>query len=294
MNKKLTAMVTSLTLGGTLLFGTAFVNASQLSGYETYKSAVMNTKDIKNGTANLKVTVANNGNSVLDLNSNVKMNLASNAVSSETTVKSGSTTQTFSSYNQDGKSIAKDSTSNEYLVRENKNKDLKKISEAENPTVTKSVEVIIDTLVGSMQNKVTTTDNTDGTKNISIDLNENEVTPLVNALSSIAFTQGNHKDFKEAKNGKDDMQNIENVLPKFEGEVKVKSVTSTGSINKDNVITNQTAKIVLSGKDAKGQEQEITFNVDLSLSNINKTTPDKVDLSGKQVKTVNFHHGEED
>lgn len=29
MNKKLVAMVTSLTLGGTLLLGTSFVNASQ-------------------------------------------------------------------------------------------------------------------------------------------------------------------------------------------------------------------------------------------------------------------------
>ena len=36
MNKKTIAMVTSLLVGGTLLAGTAFVNASQLSGYEAY------------------------------------------------------------------------------------------------------------------------------------------------------------------------------------------------------------------------------------------------------------------
>ena len=61
MNKKTIAMVTSLLVGGTLLAGTAFVNASQLSGYEAYQSAVMETKNVENGTAVVQVIVIDNG-----------------------------------------------------------------------------------------------------------------------------------------------------------------------------------------------------------------------------------------
>lgn len=292
MDKKLMSMVTSLAVGGTLLFGATYVNASQVTGYEAYKNAIKNTVSLKNETANLKVSVADNGNKLVDLSSNMKLNLAADAMSSVTSVQLGGETKTFGNYLQEGKSITKDGDSNEYLVRENRHKDLNEISKTGNSTVQKSVEVIIDTLVGSMQNKVVATDNAGGTK-ITIDLNENEVTPLVNALTSIAFAQDGHKNFRDVRNDKADVGDLKERIPQLQGDVKVKAVTATIDVNKDDIITKQVAKIVVSGQDDQGKQHEIAFTVDLGLSDINTTTADQVDLTGKNVKNVSFDHGEE-
>lgn len=286
MKKKTVAMATSLVIGGSLLFGTAFANASQLSGYEAYKNALKDTKNLQNETIDLKASITDNGSSLFDVSSNVKLNVSSNAMSNATTVKSGNTTQTFSSYEQDGKNITKNSNSDQYLVREDMHKNSNDLNKAQNPVMEKSMEVVVDTLVGSMQNKVVTTDGSDGTKNVAINLGENDVTPLVNALTSLAFAAENHTGSYNDNNDKNNIKDLKNIIPQLQSDIKVVSVTSTGNINNDDIITSQTAKIVVSGKDAQGTQHELTLNIDLNLSNINSTTPDKIDLTGKQVKTM--------
>ena len=285
MNKKIVTMATSLAVGGSLLIATSFANASQMSGYDSYKSAVKDTKNLKNETADIKVAVTDNGSNLVNLSSTVKLNLKSNAMSSIITVTKGTTSQIFNNYMQDGKSINKNSDSAEYLVKTNNAKDFNKIDKAQNPTVEKSMEVVLDTLVGTMKDNVVTTSNTDGTKNLAINLSETEVTPLVDAVTQMALIRAT-KTETENDNKKNEICGLKNVLPQLESEIKIKSVSSTGKISKEDIVTNQTAKIVVEGKDIKGVKHEITFNIDLNLSKINTTTPDKVDLKGKQVKEM--------
>lgn len=283
MNKKLVAMVTSLVVGGTVLCGTAYANASQLSGYESYKASVKDTKALKNGTADLKMSVYDNGSDVVDMTANAKINLASNAMSEVTTIKSSAGNQTFSMYKQDGKNISKSSSSDVYNVRENKKKNVNKKGKVENPEIAKSVETVVDTLVGNMKNNVSVVDNNDGTKKVSINLSENDVTPLVNALTSMAMIKSGDEPMHNGKAGE---INLTNVLPQLQSNIKIKSVEVTGDINKSDILDNQVGKVVLTGTDAQGKVHEITINATLDLSNINSTTPDTVDLTGKQVNTV--------
>ncbi|MNV85005.1 hypothetical protein D3C71_1789230 [compost metagenome] len=42
----------------------------------------------------------------------------------------------------------------------------------------------------------------------------------------------------------------------------------------------------MSGKDAQGAEHDVVLRIDMTLSSLNSTTPDTVDLSGKQVENV--------
>lgn len=284
MNKKLVAMVTSLTLGGTLLLGTSLVNASQLSGYQSLKNTVKDTAALKNGTVNLQLTATDNGTSIANVNSNLKLNLASNAMNSTTTIKSGNTTETFNTYEQDGKTITKDSNSKQYAVREKGNKKFNKKNKIENPEVIKSMDVVLDTLVGSMQNNVSVTTNADGSKQDSINLTSSDITPLVNALTSIVLINNSNE---MGHYNKADLGALKNALPQLQSNIKVESVTSNGNINKDDIVTDQTVTIVLSGDDAAGKQHNIQINAGLTLSNINSTTPDKINLTGKQVKTEN-------
>ena len=289
MNKKVVTMAISLAVGGSLLLSTGFANAAQTSGYDAYKSAIVNTKNLKSETADMKVSVKDGEANLVNLSSNVKLNLNTNEMSSVITTTKGTTTQSSNSYMQDGKSISKDSNSAEYFVRTNNLKDSNKMDKVQNPTVDKSMEVVVDTLVGNMKNNVTTKKETDGTKNIAIKLSDKEVTPLVDALTQIAFIQGT-KTKNISNDNKAELGGLKNVLPQLQSEIKVKSVSSTGKISKDNIITNQTAKIVIVGKDAQGKQHEITFNIDLNLSNVNSTTPDKINLTGKQVKEVTSNY----
>lgn len=290
MNKKTMAMAASLAIGGSLLFGAVLTNASQLSGYETYKNAVKDTKNLQNETIDLKASLTDNGASLLNVTSNLKLNESSNAMSKVTTITSGNTTRTESSYEQDGKRITKNSNSDQYYERDDSHSASNTIKESQNPVVEQSMEVVVDTLAGSMQSNVNTTANPDGTKTVAINLGENDVTPLVNALTSLAFTAENHRgSFHNESNNANGTNDLKNAIPQLQSNIKVVSVTSTGNINKDDIITNQTATIVVSGTDAQGTQHELTFNLNLNLSNINNTTPDKIDLTGKQVTTMSFH-----
>lgn len=283
MHKKTIAMVTSLFVGGTLLAGTAYVNASQLSGYEAYKAAVMDTKNVNNGTAAVTVSVTDNGTKLIDVSSNVKANLAANAFSSVTSLNAGSTAEKFESYAQDGKNISYNSLKNEYTVMGNKRMKLDKVDKINNPQLEKSIGVVIDTLVGSMKDGVSAVDNGDGTKKVTIRLGENDVTPLVNAVASMAFIGANEV---PRHNEKADINNLKNVISQLQSDIKVVSINSDADIDKNDVVMNQTAEVVLSGKDAQGASHEVIINVDMKLSNINDTIPDKADLTGKQVKTI--------
>jgi len=289
MNKKMVTMAVSLAVGGSLLLSTGFANAAQSSGYDAYKNAIVNTKNLKSETADMKVSVTDSGAKLVDLSSNIKLNLNTNAMSSVITTTKGDTSQSSNTYLQDGKSISKDSNSAEYLVRTNNLKDTNKMDKVQNPTVEKSMEVVVDTLVGNMKNNVTTTRNTDGTKKIAINLKENEVTPLVDALTQIAFIQGT-KTKNISNDSKAELGGLKNVIPQLQSEIKVVSVISTGNISKDDIITNQTVAIVISGKDAQGKKHDITFNIDLNLSKVNSTTPDKINLTGKQVKEITSNY----
>ena len=283
MNKKIVAIATALVVSGGVLIGTANVNASGLSGYESYKTAIKDTASLKNETADLKLSVLDNGASLVNVDSNIKVNSVTNSMSQATTVKSSVGSETFTTASQAGKSISKSSTSEIYNVRENKHMNFNNKNDKMNPQMIKSVETVMDILVGNMKNNVAVADNADGTKKINVVLSENDVAPLVNAIASIAMSKHNDEPMMNEKAGKLDLKNM---IPQFESGIKVVSVNVTGDINKDNIISNQVAKIVLSGVDASGKTHEVTINADLSLSKINSTTPDTIDLTGKQVKTM--------
>ncbi|MBZ9634404.1 hypothetical protein [Clostridium sp. FP1] len=283
MNKKIIAIATSLVVSGGVLMGTAYASASSLSGYESYKLAIKDTTNLKNETADLTLSVKDNDASLVDVTSNIKVNAATKAMSQDTTVKSSKGSETFTTASQAGKSISKSSTSEIYNVKENNHKNFNKKAEVMNPEVAKSMEVVLDTLVGSMKNNVNVTPNADGSKKVDVKLSEAEIIPLVNAITSMAMAKNNNEPMHNEKAGN---LYVKNMLPQLASGITVKSVNVTGDINKDNIISNQVAKIVVTGLDAQGKTHEVTINATLNLSKINNTTPDTINLTGKQVKTI--------
>jgi hypothetical protein len=208
MNKKIVAIAMSLVISGGVLIGTAYTNASQLSGYEAYKSSVKDTANLKNETANVNISVKDNNVNLVNMTTNVKINSAISSMSQATTVKTSNGSETFSTFIQDGKSISKSSISEVYTVREGSHYNIRKEHEKMNPQVIKSVETVVDILSGNMKDNVVVSLNADGTKKTSVNLNENQVIPLVNAIASIVMVTSSNDAMHNVKAGSLEVKNM--------------------------------------------------------------------------------------
>jgi hypothetical protein len=75
-------------------------------------------------------------------------------------------------------------------------------------------------------------------------------------------------------------------LPKLVDGISISNVDLKADINGQNLITAQEAKITINGQDADGNTHTIIINASIDFSAFNQTTPDTVDLTGKQVETM--------
>ncbi len=290
MNQKLMVAGVSAALGAVLLVTTAFTGLANASGYESYKTAVKNSIKAANYTGNFEVNIKDNDNQLVDVTTLVKTNKDSGEMSRKTTIDAGSQQKTIEMFRQDGKSVMKNSDSDTYFVSGEGNKMIRK-GPGKNEAVrdveaAKAGEAVLDALVGNLKDYVNMQSTADGKSEISMQLSSGQIPAFANALASLAV--------KRALNGKE-MQhrgqmlfgaNLDINAPKLVSDININSVDFNALVNKDNFIENQTADVVITGKDAEGKEHSVAISVNMSVTDINSTTPDKVNLTGKQVKTA--------
>ncbi len=284
MKRKPVLIVLSLVLGATLLCTTAFANISSSSGYEAYKAAVLNLPQANSLTAQAAVSVTDNGNVVLNADGTMKMDRANNTMSSISTIKEGDKTQSNEMYRQNGQTIMKDSTSDIYNVMAKGQRDMGK-NMAERPAtqeVPAEVQNIVDLLAANFDSNISLDNNADGSKVVTLQLADGQITPLENAVASLIAKNANHENQRSNA--------VMTNLPQLVDAISLTSVDVKAEIDANGQLTGQTAVIKVTGKDASGQVHEIVVNVDVNLSNINSTTPDTVDLTGKQVVTKTQPH----
>lgn len=284
MKRKPVLIVLSLVLGATLLCTTAFANISSSSGYEAYKAAVLNLPQANSLTAQATVSIADNGNVVLNADGTVKMDRADNTMSSSSTIKVGDKTMSNEMYRQNGQTIMKDSNSDAYNVMTKGNRDSEKGFEKEpaNQQVPAEVQNIVDLLAANFDNNISLDNNADGSKQVTLQLSDSQITPLENAVASLIVKNANHAN----KRSSDVITNI----PQLVDDISLTSVDVKADIDANGQLTSQTAVIKITGKDAAGQVHDLIVNVAVNLSNINSTNPNTIDLTGKQVITKTQPH----
>lgn len=290
MNKKVITMLTALVVGGTMLAGTAFATVTSTSGYDTYKAAVLKVPAITNATANVDATVTDNKTVLLTANSLAKFNRGNNTSSEVTDIKVGPKDLKAESYSQDGKRISKSPDSDVYTVfDEGSEKNFEKKDKADNNQLQQGFEGLVDAYVGDRSNDFVAAPNADGSTTVTVNLDESNITPLDNAIVSFAIKVAEGNGFRE-KNFEDKKDNItadlKSLVPQLTSNITVKSVDAKAKISKEKVFESQDATITISGNDAQGTEHTVVITANVSLSDVGTTTPVKVDLTGKQVKTV--------
>ena len=295
MNKKLLTGM-SIVLGGVMLCGAAFVNASTTSGYEVYKTALKNTKTLSSVTGTVGVTVQDNGTQLFKVDEALKLDQESRAMSAVFSLTAGDEADTLNVYRQDGQIILKNSEQPEYLVsKANKlgpefkdRQDRLERQHTADPELAQEVENIVDLLVGNnIQASFRLQDNPDGTKGISLQLNGDQISPIQNAVTSLIYKVGTRAEHPAAPNSL--LPSVDEAiasLPKLVSNIHVARLELKATVDAQDRLIEQTLEVAVSGEDASGSAHILAANIDLNLSDIDQTTPDTVDLTGKTVTTM--------
>lgn len=293
MNKKKLGIF-ALTLGvsGTVLLTSAFsVMAGTTSGYDQYKAAFKQTKAVENMTGNLDLTIKDNGKTLITVDSTIKKDIKNHEGSGKINIHGNGKTQTLYVSKQGNKKIFKPSGSDVYYViqeKERKHHD-PKYHRGEHH---QHAEYVIDALMSGLRNDVRAVNKGNGVKEVTLTLSGRQISPVVQALASVfvKHVTEKHEYGDHHKLPFFNKEEWKSSLPKLTQDIKIKQVSTKAEINKQNLIQEQTAQLIVTGKDAAGKEHEVTLNVKLDLSRFHQTATDKLDLKGKKVQTIQREH----
>lgn len=291
-NRKLMMAGLGVGISSIVLLTSAYtVMADTSSGYELYKSAVKQTKATKNVTADIDVSLTDNGKELLAVDATMK-NESASLGSGNVTIRANGSTNAIQFFRQEQQVVVKAADSDIYNVMKPDDQMRRKWEHHENQGDSNpEAERIIDALMTNLQNDIQVGETADGGKEVSLKLSQNEISPVIQALGSV-LVQNAAKHHEYAGGDQNDRHapifanEIKPNLPKLTQDIVVKQVEAKAEINKENFVDEQTVKVTIAGKDANGDAHELVLAVQADLSDFARTVADKVDLTGKKVEIV--------
>lgn len=292
MNKKLLGVVSAVVIGTVMLGASAYASITTATGYDTFKNAVKKTITAKNFTVKSSASLSDNGNILIKGEALSKIDKANKAMSSTVTVTVDNKTEGAAIYKQEQQRIVKLSSEDTYRVMEQRDrKPHKNYVNHNDAQEVENAETIIDAALGSITNNFIATDNADGTKTISLSLNESQIPALANAAVTVAVKNASSKQAEKHPNQPALASSLKDKLPVLTTEIKLKSVSLQATITKDELIKDKDVVVVLSGKDANGASHEVVLKANADISAYNSTIADTIDLTGKTVKQMEHKKG---
>ena len=286
MNKRKLLAITDIS--GVIMASSAFSALAGTSGYEAYKSALKNTKTAQSLTSQIKVSLADNGKTIVTANSVVKADLTKEIANKSVAINSNGKSTTLEMYGQDKQMVLKKSGDDVYYLVDKRGSKHHNFKE-NNEELQKDMENLVDALTQNLQNQITMQEGENGAKKIALHLSGAEIPLAVNTMGSLLVkhvpqAQEKHQNATKPYTG------VKPELPKLKKQIQIKEIRITADVNADNYIDEQTANIVVSGKDAQGIQHEVTLNLTADFSSFNQTVVTPVDLTGKQVQKITKEH----
>ena len=278
LNKK-TATILSFAIGSVMFTTTAIAQVVTKSGYDQLKdsfkyTAESATSKLSSYTSDMSVVLKDNNTVIYSDNSLSKVDVSKGVKETVSTRFEGSKKTEDYNYSDKNGYITKDNTKNIYYTTEATSP--KEIITSKNPFKEKGatdMEKIADAIVGNLKDAVVVTENADGSKTLSGSLSESQIPALVNAVVSF-----------QSKNELDRGPNSDSKMPKIISDVFVKEVKGNMVTTKEGLIQSVLGSGVVSGKDEKGKEHKLTFELLAKMTSLNSTKVSKPDLTGKKVE----------
>jgi hypothetical protein len=300
MKKNYLKLGIGLAVGSALLITSTFVSlANGTDGYELLKESFKNSKGFDNATINAEFTVIDNDEKVLDVSGILKADHENEIGNGSVSLKSDSISSEFDFYAEDNSVVVKRDGIDTYFkfISDDESEEYSNKHEkfGENQELSKEVsdlhEKIFDTLVGDIKKQIVEKDLTNGDKEISLELNENQIPEIVNAVLSAKHDDDSEYDENEKICGEyleevfgiscDDFK-----VNELEKDIKVKNIYLETVLDKDNEVKGIGFSIKVSGKDENNDEHVQTVTANLNFSDINSTTVETIDLTDKEVEEI--------
>lgn len=293
MKKKWLVLGSTVGLSAALMVTTGLSAMASSSGYEAYMSALKNARTIQSVTLQGAASIQDNGKVLETANAEFKMNGQSGAMSGTADIAAGGEHQKLSIYNQNNQTILKTDGSDTYYVKQDKNEShFKKMDHSTDPETSRQIGTVIDALVGNLKDYVNLDSAADGTKMISMQLDQAQLPAVVNAIAPLAIKEATkHRDEMQSKDSTSQVlpfhkHLLKDELPQLTQDIKIDHVSVKATVNASNYIQHQEADLTVSGKDAAGTAHQLVIHLQTDFTGFNSTTPDTLDLKGKKVQTL--------
>ena len=316
MNKKWLKLGVPLTAGAVLLLVSGFTANAGTSGYELYKEALKANANVSGVTADVSFTVNDNGRQDVKADAKMKLDKDAKAASGSVLLEGeGTQPQTLEVFHQDGRLMVRNEASDIVYRLDSKSQgDTGAQKWRQNNTHAgppKELVPVVDALLGNLKQQVEATDQSDGTRLVSLHLSGSRVPAVVDALGSMMIKHAgeangtgmrdgwskpsNGTALPEGAVGEPAADNPAELLlggqwkpqlPQLALDIRVEAINIDAVIGKDNRLQHQTVQLTFAGKSEDGTAHEVTVTADAAFSGYDSTTPDRIDLTGKQVKDI--------
>ena len=279
-------MAICLALGTMLFTTTAFAEITTSNGYEqvkdTLKASAENcSSKFDNYTIGTSIAIKDGGNVLYQNDSTIKYD--NKNYKQETTASITIEDQKSDNYFYRDKNgyINYDSTQGVYrqMNFEDENKDNVLFGNPFKESGVADVEKIVDALVGNLKDYAIVNQNADGSKEISGSISEAQIPAIINAVVSYEVKNQFANQFAYGYSGQ------VSKFPKITDDIYVKEIKANVIVDKDGIIQNAVGTGIISGKDEQGSIHELNFEILGKLTDINSTSVNKPDLTGKKVET---------
>lgn len=281
MRKKWLAIGLSVGISGALVWGIGVSASAENAGLEVYKSALHQTGAAKSMTANAHLEITDNGAKLLTLEGVAKVNHDEQVASVDATYSGTNGTGSFQAFREQNQVIVKKGNSDIYQVMEGMDWGHKAAKNKEDgpPAM---VTHLTKTLFGNMESWTTVENLPGGGKRAALELSEEQMPVFVKVVGPILYSKIAEHSQEAAASEKE----VPVVLPSLEENIQFDQITLQAMIDENNQIERQSAVVHVSGVDASGEKHELLLSLDISLSDLAATTPDSIDLTGKQVEKI--------
>jgi len=285
ISKKAT-MGICLALGTMLFTTTAFAEITSSNGYEQVKDALKTSAEncsskFDNYTIGTSIAIKDGGNVLSQNDSTIKYDNKNYQQETTASITSGDQKSENYFFRDKNGYINYDSTQGIYnqINFEGENKDNVLFGNPFKESGVADIEKIVDALVGNLKDYAIVNQNADGSKEISGSISEAQIPAIINAVVSYEIKN----QFANQIANQYSVQSSK--FPKITDDIYVKEIKANVIVDKDGTIQNAVGTGIISGKDEQGNLHELNFEILGKLTDINSTSVNKPDLTGKKVET---------
>ncbi len=315
MNKRSKALMIGAAVGAVSLFAvTALASTPNTAGYDAFKAVLkanhMAEHPTESGALTGRFAIALDGAEVLAANGTAKLRDAggAHAMSGDFDVTLMGIERSGSVYSGGDDSIYfVDRTHDLHYQLVNLDHDRVEGHDREREyergaqPMSKAEEALLDYMVGDLKNEFGVTNHADGGKTITVDVSRDEIPLPLRLLLDVASNEERHErgawDADDAQahellerlpffQGLEEGVKLAEELPELTDDIAIERVRLALTVDRDNALQRVEGELEVTGKDEAGESHRVAVGGEGVVTDLDATTPDAYDPTGKSVEII--------